>query len=105
MPLPQQVGVARVGLPHPLSDRYWGSFCICALICLALQLYTRNRDSARKAETETVVVANNDDEAKGEVFATFQRNYLVVYLLAVFADWLALTTVWRIAGAARGAQK
>ena len=107
---PSEATASTVPL-HPLSDRYWGSFCVCALVSLALQLYTRSRDSRREkasADGETLILAapNNNNDGNESIrggggssssdssssaksaFTAFQRNYLAVYLLAVFADWL-----------------
>jgi hypothetical protein len=57
-----------------LETRYWGSFFVVGLLCVILQYYSRNRTSDK-----TVVNAR---------FASFQKNYLVVFLLAMFSDWL-----------------
>ena len=58
-----------------LSERYWGSFILVSAVCIILQLYSRDRDSSQ------VSVVN----AK---FSAFQKSYLFVFLLAMFADWL-----------------
>jgi len=84
----------------PLWDRYWGSFGVCSVICLALQLYVRSLARVRKGDPANDVMQSlglsspppgtddTTDQVSRRVFAVFQRNYLVVYLLAVFADWL-----------------
>jgi len=86
----------------PLWDRYWGSFGVCSVICLALQLYVRSLARVRKGDPANDVMQSlglsspppgsgtddTTDQVSRRAFAVFQRNYLVVYLLAVFADWL-----------------
>ena len=100
----------------PLWDRYWGSFGICSAVCIALQLYARSAaaSSQRTSKSpppdvwdalglssppsfpnvnsgiESPVVSREEQllEEKRKQFGVFQRNYLAVYLLAVFADWL-----------------
>lgn len=57
-----------------LSDRYWGSFAVCTFLCIALQMYSKNSSSS-KSSTNTR-------------FTEFQRNYLLIFLLAMFSDWL-----------------
>lgn len=57
--------------------RYWGSFGLCAGLCAFLQYYARNQTSSGGA-------AN----ASTNRFLLFQRNYLLVFLLAMFSDWL-----------------
>ncbi len=61
-----------------LETTYWGSFIVCGLLCFALQVYSRT--SEPKA-----TVSTNPNNAR---FAAFQRNYLIVFLLAMFSDWL-----------------
>lgn len=61
-----------------LSDRYWGSFIICGLLCIFLQVY-----SAYSAQPKAASSSNTNTK-----FINFQRNYLLVFLLAMFADWL-----------------
>lgn len=59
-----------------LSERYWGSFVAASALCFVLQMYSR--DSSTKANVPAV-------NAK---FSAFQKSYLFVFLLAMFADWL-----------------
>jgi MFS family permease len=59
-----------------LGTRYWGSFMACGLLC-AVMLY-----AARSKATTAVATAQS---AK---FASFQKIYLFVFLLAMFSDWL-----------------
>ena len=60
-----------------LSSRYWGSFVICGLLC-AIMLYV-----ARSSSVKSTV--SSSQSAK---FGTFQMNYLFVFMLAMFSDWL-----------------
>ncbi len=61
-----------------LESRYWGSFILCGLFCVALQIYSR---SGSKSPSETNATSNGR-------FQSFQTNYLIVFLLAMFSDWL-----------------
>jgi MFS transporter, MFS domain-containing protein family, molybdate-anion transporter len=61
-----------------LEKRYWGSFIGCSIICAALQLYSRSKSTGSKS-TSTVSNAK---------FNSFQTNYLIVFMLAMFSDWL-----------------
>eukprot|EP00042_Codosiga_hollandica_P027991 m.143829 g.143829 ORF g.143829 m.143829 type:complete len:435 (+) comp52650_c0_seq1:41-1345(+) len=56
-----------------LSDGYVLSVIIPAIVCVALQF--RSGVSSSKS-------------SRSAAFSAFQRNYLTVYLLATFADWL-----------------
>jgi hypothetical protein len=58
-----------------LSERYWGSFIAASAVCVVLQLYSRDT-----AKTQTAAVNAR--------FSAFQNSYLIVFLLAMFADWL-----------------
>eukprot|EP01031_Cornospumella_fuschlensis_P037748 gene37748-45861_t len=60
-----------------LATRYWGSFFVTSLLCFGLQMMARSPASAKASPT----VANGR-------FASFQFNYILVYLLAMFSDWL-----------------
>jgi predicted MFS family arabinose efflux permease len=60
-----------------LESKYWGSFIFCGALCLALQLYSRY--STKAGSEQTVSNAR---------FLSFQYNYLFVFLLAMFSDWL-----------------
>ena len=60
-----------------LSSRYWGSFVICGLLC-AILLYVARSSSAKST-------VSSSQSAK---FGTFQMNYLFVFMLAMFSDWL-----------------
>jgi len=100
----------------PLWDRYWGSFGICSAVCIALQLYARSAAASSQRTSKSPppdvwdalglssppsspninsgvaspVVSREEQllEERRKQFGVFQRNYLAVYLLAVFADWL-----------------
>jgi MFS transporter, MFS domain-containing protein family, molybdate-anion transporter len=61
-----------------LEKRYWGSFIACSVICAGLQLYSRSKSSGSKTNSTST-------NAK---FQSFQTNYLIVFMLAMFADWL-----------------
>lgn len=60
-----------------LSTRYWGSFFVTALLCFVLQMLARS-----PAKSSAAAPAANAR------FVTFQITYLVVFLLAMFSDWL-----------------
>ena len=63
-----------------LESRYWGSFAACSLLCVALQLYSRTGATSSKfASSNTNLTAR---------FSSFQTNYLIVFMLAMFSDWL-----------------
>lgn len=59
-----------------LEQRYWGSFVVLAVICFFLQVFGKSSSS------------NNPDVQQSGRFKTFQMNYLFVFLLAMFSDWL-----------------
>lgn len=63
-----------------LEPRYWGSFIACSLLCVALQLYGRTQGQAAKSMSSTVTTNSR--------FSSFQTNYLIVFMLAMFSDWL-----------------
>ena len=63
-----------------LEKRYWGSFIGCSIICAALQLYSRTKSSTSKSSS-----TSTNTNAK---FSSFQTNYLIVFMLAMFSDWL-----------------
>ena len=60
-----------------LYVRYWGSFFVAAALCAGLQYWARNPSGGNAA-----------GYAANGRFASFQRNYLLVFLLAMFSDWL-----------------
>jgi len=66
-----------------LGTFYWSSFVASSVLCLLLQIYAREEDKK--------VAKKDADAGKAPVsarFSAFQRNYILVYLLAMFADWL-----------------
>lgn len=59
-----------------VGDRYWASFIVCGVLCVAFQLFSAERSAAVSVT------------ATSERFSKLQYNYLVVFLLAMFSDWL-----------------
>ena len=57
-----------------LLDRYFGSFLLCGILCVVLHLMARSHSKS--------VIAPNAR------FNKFQMNYLFVFTLAMFSDWL-----------------
>lgn len=60
-----------------LGNIYWGSFFFCGILCFLLQVYSRSNSSKSSS--------SNPNNSK---FGSFQMNYLTVFLLAMFSDWL-----------------
>mmetsp|Transcript_10518 Transcript_10518/g.11339 ORF Transcript_10518/g.11339 Transcript_10518/m.11339 type:complete len:455 (+) Transcript_10518:69-1433(+) len=60
-----------------LSERYWNSFVWAAILCIGLQIFARS--NAKKATNI------NQNATK---LLNFQVNYIIVFLLAMFSDWL-----------------
>jgi MFS family permease len=60
-----------------LETRYWGSFVLCSTLCCGLQLYAYFTSKS-----------TGDSLSLNQKFKSFQRNYLIVFLLAMFSDWL-----------------
>jgi MFS family permease len=67
-----------------LAVRYWGSFFICAFLCVVFQVIGLKSDSSNAIKS-TNGPQNGSNISK---FKGFQMNYLVVFLLAMFSDWL-----------------
>ena len=65
-----------------LDKRYWGSFAACSVICVALQMFNRKKSSSTKPNNFGSTLSGHTK------FSYFQRNYLIVFMLAMFADWL-----------------
>jgi hypothetical protein len=65
-----------------LEERFWAAFLACFLLCIVLYVATRwcGATSAHRVDG----------------FVGFQRGYLVVYLLAMFADWLQGPYVYQL---------
>ena len=61
---------------------YWISFLLTSSICAVLQLYSLN------ANRKAITVSDNYLIENSSKFSQFQSNYLIVYLLAMFSDWL-----------------
>jgi MFS family permease len=62
-----------------LESRYWGSFFLCAALCIGFQVYGRFVQSKP---------SSNSNSANNARFSAFQYNYLIIFLLAMFSDWL-----------------
>jgi predicted MFS family arabinose efflux permease len=62
-----------------LGTRYWGSFAICSCLCALLLIYARSTTKSKANSGSIESTAN---------FNVFQKNYLFVFLLAMFSDWL-----------------
>jgi len=69
-----------------LSNRYWGSFGICTFLCIGLLYFVRSSSSS-VSSSKNVNNGNNEKE-KASKFPAFQTNYLFVFMLAMFSDWL-----------------
>lgn len=67
-----------------LGQRFWAAFLACSLVCAALVYFTR-------CSTKAAAHSAASDE-----FLRFQRTYLLVYLLAMFADWLQGPYVYQL---------
>ena len=63
---------------NDLATRYWGSFIVCGLLCIALQIYNRSQSKS----------SSSGNNATNFRFNSFQTNYLIIFLLAMFSDWL-----------------
>lgn len=71
-----------------LGAFYWGVFSFCAVLCLILQLIGNQVEKANSEKKDTGAVSAR--------FAAFQRNYIIVYLLAMFSDWLQGPYVYQL---------
>lgn len=67
-----------------LSQQYWGSFLVLASFC-ALTFCIQNDKEAKKVNT-----------ARTEKFKDFQKNYMIVFLLAMISDWLQGPYVYQL---------
>lgn len=65
----------------------WPAWAVGSLIALLLIWF------ALLLATRSTRVGSHDDGAE---FARFQRQYLVVYLLVMFADWLQGTNMYTL---------
>ena len=76
----EATAVIAVETPNSfLEKRYWGSFIACAVLCIGLQLSSRT--SGRTPKTMGSSASNTK-------FQSFQTNYLIIFMLAMFSDWL-----------------
>ncbi len=73
-----------------LSERYVGSFCFCALLCVILQVVSRESPKSPPSPYTSSSNLSTSKKVAGEVsyFGKFQLNYLIVFSLAMFSDWL-----------------
>ena len=62
-----------------LEKRYWGSFIACTVLCIILQMSSRVRGKSSKSSSSPT---------SNTKFSSFQMNYLVIFMLAMFSDWL-----------------
>ena len=69
-----------------LSQRYIGSFCLCAFLCVVLEIIARNGSSSPRSPSDQASSKKTAGDAS--YFGKFQINYLIVYSLAMFSDWL-----------------
>lgn len=63
---------------NPGGQTYWQSFVVCGILCFLLQIASRSGKSS--SATKSTVIP--------EGFSKFQANYLFIFLLAMFSDWL-----------------
>lgn len=69
-----------------LAARYWGSFAVVTLICITFQAYQKY---AQKDPNSAASKASPK-------FVSFQQNYLIIFLLAMFSDWLQGPYVYQL---------
>ena len=62
---------------NPLQQRYWGSFVLCSLVCALFQVLARGDGTGNATKRQP-----------NPKLAGFQMNYLLVFTLAMFSDWL-----------------
>ena len=79
-------GGAAAGSGIDLGTYYYGSFAVCAVLCIILQLYSRNSTSSSSSSASST--KSNGTTALNARFSAFQTNYLIVFMLAMFSDWL-----------------
>lgn len=72
-----------------LGAFYWGVFSFCAVLCLILQLIGNHYEKANSDK-------KSDTGAVSARFTAFQRNYIIIYLLAMFSDWLQGPYVYQL---------
>lgn len=64
-----------------VSNTYWNSFLLCSIACVVLQIASRSSSGSSAAK-------EGNKTAKSGKFLMFQMNYLIIFLLAMFSDWL-----------------
>lgn len=85
-----------------LSNLYWTSFAGVAILAVCLQLFARQREQTKAAAAAAAVVnrGGSSQDTKNSVatqrFNSFQNNYIIVFLLAMFADWLQGPYVYQL---------
>ena len=76
----EATSVMAVEAPNSfLEKRYWGSFIACAILCIGLQMTSRASGTSPKMTSNATLYTK---------FRSFQTNYLVIFMLAMFSDWL-----------------
>ena len=73
-----------------LQTRYYGSFAFCALVCIVLQVigYSPSGENDGGGKSDPTTPSKAKQPSSNSKFASFQTNYLVVFTLAMFSDWL-----------------
>ena len=71
-------------MPLSNKNRYWGSFFIFGIACVILHFYS---SSSSSRQTKAAISTTNGTSLN-QKFSSFQTNYLIVFLLAMFSDWL-----------------
>eukprot|EP01035_Chromulina_nebulosa_P054611 gene54611-74825_t len=66
---------------------YWSTFLLSTTLCGILQAYGRVTSSTR-GPASVIVKTISSKNINSLQFDDFQANYLLVYLLAMFSDWL-----------------
>ena len=69
------------------SSFIWGSFCLTSFLCFVLFQVDKQKKQSGGSQDESVFTKN---------FLSFRNNYLVVYLLAMFSDWLQGPYVYQL---------
>eukprot|EP01041_Mallomonas_annulata_P006463 gene6463-13056_t len=64
-----------------LESRYWGSFFACSSFCFILQIVARSSAFGGGPKSGNAALVNPR-------FSPFQKTYLLVFVLAMFSDWL-----------------
>lgn len=80
------IEIETIDTDASLGSRYWGSFICCGLLMLFLQLYSRALSPINNSSTNSLDKVTSSLQLSR--FKSFQINYLTVFLLAMFSDWL-----------------